>query len=65
MESIQRALVARQTRKRIRSAPGILQDQNRQAAAVILADPETYGEEKAGLVRWAKLVMGRKEAEGN
>jgi len=30
---------------------------------VILADPETYGGEQAGLVRWATLVMSRKKFE--
>ena len=63
MESVQRALAARQARKRIKSAPEIHQDQNRQAAAVILADPEKYGGEQAGVVRWARSVMARKEAE--
>jgi hypothetical protein len=63
MESIRRALAARQTRKRIRSAPGDLQDQNRQAAAVILEDAEKYGGPDAGLVRWAMAVVARKESE--
>jgi hypothetical protein len=60
MQSIQRALAARQTRKRIRSAPENHQDQNREAAAVILADQERYGGQKGGLVRWATLVLSRK-----
>jgi hypothetical protein len=61
MQSIPRALAARQTRKRIRSAPGDHQDQNRTAAAVILEDAEKYGGELAGVVRWATLVLARKE----
>ncbi len=63
MESIQRTFAARQTRKRIRLQPEIDQDKNRQAAAVILADAEKYGGEQAGVVRWAKSVMARKEIE--
>jgi len=59
----QRAHAARQTRKRIRLEPGIFQDRNRQAAAVILADAEKYGGPVAGLVRWATLVLSRKEVE--
>lgn len=33
--------------------------QNAEAAAVVLADPEAFGGEDAGLVRWAALVAGR------
>jgi len=33
------------------------------AAAVILEDAEKYGGEQAGVVRWAKSVMARKEAD--
>jgi hypothetical protein len=63
MEPLQSALAARQSGKRVRSAPAINQEQNRQAAAVILADREKYGGEQAGLVRWATLVLAPKDAE--
>jgi hypothetical protein len=35
---------------------------NLEVATVVLADPERYGGETAGLVQWARLFISRVEA---
>jgi hypothetical protein len=47
----------------VREVEDKFNDQNRIAAAVILAAPKQYGGETAGLVRWARMVTARMATE--